>query len=92
MATCKSINLNKFLQDHRTPKGEVNTHGRIGDEEKKIYNGSYIIPNSEWVNFMQLYYQAVIVKGQLEYPMYSSRWSTYFFGVLPARLYAFLYQ
>lgn len=67
MTTVKNINLSKYLQDHKTPKGEVNTHGRIGDDDKNIHGGTYIIPESDWKNFMQIYYQHVIVKGNLEY-------------------------
>jgi P4 family phage/plasmid primase-like protien len=67
MTTSKSINLSKFLQEHKAVDDNIRTHTRIGDKEKDIYGGAYHIPDSEWENFMQLYYQTVIVKGQLEY-------------------------
>jgi P4 family phage/plasmid primase-like protien len=67
MTTARSITFNKFLQDHKASAGEAFTHTRIGDKEKDIYGGVYNISDDEWKTFMQLYYQDVIVKGQLEY-------------------------
>ena len=60
MTTTKSLNLIKYLQDHKRSGDEECTHTRIT-------GGAYHIPESEWADFMQLYYQTVIVKGQLEY-------------------------
>lgn len=67
MATAKSLNMNKFLQEHKAGQGEDATHTRIGDKEKNIFPGKYNIPEKEWHNFMLLYYQQVIVNGQIEY-------------------------
>ena len=69
MATTKSSNLSKYLQEHehkRSPDKEC-THTRIGSKDSGIYAGAYHIPETDWKNFMQTYYQNVIVKGQLEY-------------------------
>jgi P4 family phage/plasmid primase-like protien len=67
MSSLKNITLGKYLQDHKAAAGEECTHTRIGDKDKEIFGGAYHIPETDWTNFMQLYYQHVIVKGQLEY-------------------------
>ena len=67
MTALKSGNLDNYLRTHNAVKGEGHTHTRIGDKNSGIFGGSYNINPSEWKDFMQLYYQHVIVKGNLEY-------------------------
>ena len=67
MAGVKNNMLTKFLQEHKASDGKECTHTRIGDKGKEIAGGAYHIPDSEWRNFMQLYYQHVIINGQAEY-------------------------
>lgn len=67
MTALKFGNLDTYLRNHNAVKGEGHTHTRIGDKNSGIFGGSYNINLGEWKDFMQLYYQHVIVKGNLEY-------------------------
>ena len=69
MAGVKNGNLDNYLREHKTPAGEEFTHTRIGDKKLNIYAGSYKIGDTpeKWKEFMECYYQHVIVKGNLEY-------------------------
>ena len=69
MASATTKNLSKYLQEHKCSEGDISTHTRIGrkDKDEVIFGGNYHIPDSEWANFMQMYYQHVIVGGNLEY-------------------------
>lgn len=69
MAGVKNGNLDNYLREHKTPAGEEFTHTRIGDKNLNIYAGSYKIGDTpdKWKEFMECYYQHVIVKGNLEY-------------------------
>jgi P4 family phage/plasmid primase-like protien len=60
-------NLENYLRTHNAVKGEGFTHTRIGDKALNIYGGSYKINDSEWKNYMELYYQNVFVGGHPEY-------------------------
>ena len=67
MAALKSVSFDNYLRTHNAVKGEGFTHTRIGDKNLGIYGGSYSIQSNEWKDFMQMYYEHVIVKGNLEY-------------------------
>jgi len=54
----------KHIKDDKTC-GEI-THTRIGDK-KKIYGGSYTIPEDQRDRFNELYHQAVFQNGGIEY-------------------------
>jgi len=66
-SSTKYGNLDTYLRNHNAVKGEGHTHTRIGDKNSGIFGGSYNININEWEDFMQLYYQHVIVNGNLEY-------------------------
>tara|TARA_R110000868_G_scaffold21827_1_gene90417 strand:- start:498 stop:3209 length:2712 start_codon:yes stop_codon:yes gene_type:complete len=59
-------NLTDYLRTKTTKKDEEFTHTRIGDK-KKIYGGSYNIPDEDYKEFMDIYYNHVFVKGNKEY-------------------------
>ena len=68
MAAHKNSSMDSYLQTHKAVKGEGFTHTRIGgDKNSGIFAGSYKINDSEWKNFMEMYYQQVFVKGQPEH-------------------------
>ena len=64
----------EFMQRHISKKGTNDekkyTHTRIGNDKTgkgKIFGGSYHIPDEDWDQFMELYYDEVITRGKLEY-------------------------
>ena len=64
----------EFMKKHIVKKGSNDgkqyTHTRIGNDKTgkaKIYGGSYYIPDEDWDEFMELYYDEVFLKGTLEY-------------------------
>jgi P4 family phage/plasmid primase-like protien len=67
MTAVKPVSFDNYLRTHNAVKGEGYTHTRIGDKNLGIYGGSYTINTNEWKDFMQMYYEHVIVKGNLEY-------------------------
>ena len=67
MAASKPSGLDNYLRSHNAVKGEGFTHTRIGDNSLSIYGGSYKINDSEWKSFMDIYYQHVFAKGNMEY-------------------------
>lgn len=67
MAASKPSGLDNYLRSHNAVKGEGFTHTRIGDNSLSIYGGSYKINDSEWKGFMDIYYQHVFEKGNMEY-------------------------
>ena len=68
MAAHKNSSMDSYLQTHKAVKGEGFTHTRIGgDKNSGIFAGSYKINDSEWKDFMEMYYQQVFVKGQPEH-------------------------
>jgi P4 family phage/plasmid primase-like protien len=68
MAAHKNSSMDSYLQTHKAVKGEGFTHTRIGgDKNSGIFAGSYKINDSDWKNFMEMYYQQVFVKGQSEH-------------------------
>ena len=68
-----SKKLMEYLRNHLIKKdGAENavlekTNTRIGDQEKKIFGGTYHIEDDEYINFLTLYHQEVIQKGAAEY-------------------------
>jgi len=67
MSVVKNGGLDNYLRTHNAVKGEGHTHTRIGDKNSGIFGGSYNINDAEWKDFMQLYYQHVFIKGNIEY-------------------------
>ena len=66
--------LPDFLDKHSSKKINTTTtikkpitHTRIGNEELKIYGGSYCIDKEELPTFYRLYYEHVFVKNRKEY-------------------------
>ena len=63
--------LSDFLAKHSAKQDEnktlAHTNTRIGDRNQNIYGGSYIIPNEEYENFLELYYKYVFVQNKKEY-------------------------
>jgi len=62
--------LNEFLAIYNSKnrgKDEPITHTRIPDKDLKIYGGSYSIPEDKIDLFYKLYYDYVIINGNLEY-------------------------
>lgn len=61
--------LNNFLSQ-RTKKNVsnfVSTHTRMPDKELNIFGGSFCIPETDLINFWNLYYEDVFVKGNSSY-------------------------
>lgn len=59
-----------FLAQHKYKKDQSKdtiTNTRIGNEEPKIYGGSYCIPPENYQEFLHLYYDDVFVKKNAEY-------------------------
>jgi P4 family phage/plasmid primase-like protien len=61
--------LGEFLAKHsaKNVKDQSYTHGRIPNEELKIYGGSYVIPKEDLPPFYKLYYEHVFVNKKKEY-------------------------
>ena len=59
--------LTNYLANFKAEKGGKITHTRIGDMNHNIYGGSYNIPDENYLEFMELYYNWVIVAGNDEY-------------------------
>jgi len=59
--------LNEFLGKHYTKKDATFTHTRIGDAQRNIYGGAYVIPQEEKSTFYNLYYEHVFVQKKMEY-------------------------
>ena len=64
----------EFMKRHISKKDDNDTkkytHTRIGNDKTgkaKIYGGSYHIPDEDWDEFMELYYDEVFTRGKLEY-------------------------
>ena len=62
-----SLPLDEFLKSKKAGKGTAFTHTRIGDTEKKIYGGSYIINKAEEEQFLNIYHEHVFVNGNKEF-------------------------
>lgn len=56
-----------YLANFKAEKNGNITHTRIGDKNLNIYPGSYNIPDENHLEFMELYYNWVIVAGNEEY-------------------------
>ncbi len=59
--------LTNYLANFKAEKNGNFTHTRIGDKKLNIYAGTYNIPNENHLEFMELYYNWVIVAGNDEY-------------------------
>lgn len=59
--------LTNYLAKFKTEKNGNITHTRIGDKKLNIYPGSYNIPDENHLEFMEMYYNWVIVAGNDEY-------------------------
>jgi hypothetical protein len=56
-----------FLKEHFSSDKENITNTRIGDKKNNIYGGSYNIPETEYNEFLNLYYNNIISKNKIEY-------------------------
>ena len=67
--TSQFKDLNEFLAKHsaKNIKDQSYTHGRIPNEELKIWGGSYIIPKEELALFYNFYYENVFINKKKEY-------------------------
>jgi P4 family phage/plasmid primase-like protien len=68
----KKVSLFDFLKSHsitkdQKPKPEVTNTRISGKSGSNIYGGSYHIPNEEYNNFLDLYYQEILCKKKDEY-------------------------
>ena len=54
--------MEKFLNEHKTKKGQSATHTRIPCIGSNIYGGSYHIPSTELDAFHKLYFQHVVIE------------------------------
>ncbi len=59
--------LMNYLANFKAEKNGNITHTRIGDKSLNIYGGSYNIPDENHLEFMELYYNWVVVAGNEEY-------------------------
>ena len=59
--------LSNYLANFKAEKNDNITHTRIGDKKLNIYGGSYNIPEKNHLEFMELYYNWVVVAGNEEY-------------------------
>ena len=68
-----------FVIKHLKPKNDTTknnadvTNLRIGNSEMNIYGGNYIIPDSEYPEFLQIYYRDIMAKGKQEYMVEKQR-------------------
>ena len=62
-----NINLSDYMKSYKIQKGESGpiTNTRIGSTEHQVYGGKYNCIN--YLEFIQVYYQEVFVKGNPEY-------------------------
>ena len=62
-----------FMRKHIIKKEDkdkfVSTNTRIGDVESRIFGGSYHIDDDEYNQFLDLYYEQIILKKKDEYLM-----------------------
>uniref|UniRef100_A0A6C0I2U2 SF3 helicase domain-containing protein n=1 Tax=viral metagenome TaxID=1070528 RepID=A0A6C0I2U2_9ZZZZ len=62
-----------FIRQHLKPKNDTTvtnadvTNLRIGNSDMAIFGGNYIIPDSEYPEFLGLYYRDIMAKGKPEY-------------------------
>lgn len=60
-----------FMNSHKLEKGSgaFPTNTRIGgkDQDKDVYGASYVIPDNEYLQFLDLYYNAVFIQKRKEY-------------------------
>jgi P4 family phage/plasmid primase-like protien len=60
-----------FMSSHKLEKGNVAlpTNTRIGgkDQDKDVYGASYVIPEDNYLQFLDLYYNAVVINKRKEY-------------------------
>jgi P4 family phage/plasmid primase-like protien len=66
--------FNEFMSKHYTKKdataaavASTHTHTRIGDTQRNIYGGSYLIPQDAIPTFYNLYYDHVFKQKKMEY-------------------------
>ena len=59
--------LTNYLANFKAEKNGNITHTRIGDKKLNLYGGSYNIPDKNHLEFMEMYYNWVIVAGNDEY-------------------------
>jgi sporulation protein YlmC with PRC-barrel domain len=59
--------LTNYLANFKAEKNGNITHTRIGDKNLNIYGGSYNIPDESHLEFMEIYYNWVVVAGNDEY-------------------------
>lgn len=76
MSSSSSVNrpsakFEDFMRTHVIKKEDknkfVSTNTRIGDAEKNIFGGSYHIPENEYIQFLNLYYDQIFTKKKDEY-------------------------
>src|SRR5210317_102356 len=68
----KYAGFEDFTRKHLVRKGETIdktkiTNTRIGSKDDNIYGGTYIIPQSEYDLFLELYAQDILSKNKKEY-------------------------
>jgi len=61
------MDYNEFISKHYTKKDGTFTHTRIGDAQRNIYGGVYLIPQEERTQFYSLYHDHVFVNKKMEY-------------------------
>lgn len=70
-ATGKNPSYFEFMNSHKLEKGSdsMPTNTRIGgkDEDRDVYGASYVIPDHEYLQFLDLYYNAVFNHKRKEY-------------------------
>jgi hypothetical protein len=61
------MELTNYLATFKTAKGETATHTIIGDKALNIYGGAYTIPEENWLDFMETYWNYVFYSGNKAY-------------------------
>lgn len=67
MSNRMSSKFDAFMRNRLACNGKSSTNTRIGDTDKKIYGGNYHVPDSDYDEFIQTYFDKVFKDGCLEY-------------------------
>tara|TARA_B100001769_G_scaffold247249_1_gene218186 strand:- start:1893 stop:4739 length:2847 start_codon:yes stop_codon:yes gene_type:complete len=61
------LKLPAYLKNKKCTGNDESTNTRIGDKDGGVYGGNYHIPDSEYLQFINKYYNHVFIKNNPEY-------------------------
>ena len=63
----KNSSFDDYIRSKTASKGTTHTHTRIGNQDLKIYGGSYNVNDEDNETFLSRYYKKVFENGKEEY-------------------------